>query len=69
MTNLRLIPVALLCVCWTLAAAPDGKAQKTGDEQALFGDLPTVEAATLHAQTLAEAPANVSVITAADIRQ
>src|SRR5689334_19762102 len=39
------------------------------DEQILFGDLPKVEAATLHAQTLAEAPANVSVITAEEIRR
>ena len=37
---------------------------KPADDQALFGDLPTVEAVALHAQTLAEAPANVTVITA-----
>ncbi len=35
----------------------------------MFGDLPSVEAATLHAQTLAEAPANVTVVTASDIRR
>jgi hypothetical protein len=60
--------IALLCACRTFAATPDGQAQKAADEQVLFGDLPTVEAVSLHAQTLAEAPANVSVITAADIR-
>jgi len=38
-------------------------------ESALFGDMPVVEAASLHAQTLAEAPASVTVITAADIRK
>jgi iron complex outermembrane receptor protein len=68
MLNCRPILIALICACWAFAATPDGKTQKAGDEQVLFGDLPTVEAASLHAQTLAEAPANVSVITAADIR-
>ena len=46
--------------------ADDGKT--TGDD-ALFGPLPVVEAAALHAQTLQEAPANVTLITAADIRR
>ena len=68
MPHLRLILMALLCACRAIAADTDGKTQKAADDQALFGDLPTVEAAALHAQTLAEAPANVSVITAADIR-
>ncbi len=44
------------------AVAPSG-------EDALFADMPVVEAASLHAQTLAEAPASVTVITAADIRK
>ncbi len=52
-----------------LSARSGDQAQKNGEEQVLFADLPTVEAAALHAQTLAEAPANVSVITAADIRR
>ncbi|MBZ5622062.1 MAG: TonB-dependent receptor [Acidobacteriia bacterium] len=68
MLNCRSILTALVCVGSALAASSDEKAQKAGEEQVLFGDLPTVEAAALHAQTLAEAPANVSVITAADIR-
>jgi len=52
-----------------LACAATVAAQNAGDEKALFGDLPSVEAVSLHAQTLAEAPANVTVITAADIRE
>jgi iron complex outermembrane receptor protein len=44
-------------------------AQHAPDDKALFGDLPTVEAVSLHAQTLAEAPANVTVVTAAEIRR
>jgi iron complex outermembrane receptor protein len=57
---------------WILAAlvcAGTAAAQNAGDEKALFDDLPSVEAVSLHAQTLAEAPANVTVITAADIRK
>ena len=38
-------------------------------EQALFEDLPVVEAASLHVQSLEEAPANVTIISAADIRK
>src|SRR6185369_6602538 len=60
--------VALFWLC-RLSVAADGKAPKPGDDQVLFGDLPQVEAASLHTQTLAEAPANVSVITAEQIRR
>jgi outer membrane receptor for ferrienterochelin and colicins len=58
----RFILAAFVC-------AGTAAAQSAGDEKALFADLPTVEAVSLHAQTLAEAPANVTVITAAEIRQ
>ena len=37
-------------------------------EDALFGDMPVVVGAALHSQTLAEAPASVTVITADEIR-
>ncbi len=49
--------------------APGDPAAGSSGEAALFGDMPVVEAAALHSQTLAEAPASVTVITAADIRK
>lgn len=49
----------------TPAAPPAG----SSGEDALFGDMPVVEAASLHSQTLAEAPASVTVVTAADIHK
>jgi iron complex outermembrane receptor protein len=61
--------LVLACATQFLGASDNGPGRKVSDELVLFGDLPTVEAAALHAQTLAEAPANVSVITAADIRR
>lgn len=46
---------------------------KSGDnsaqEKALFEAMPVVEAAALHAQSLEEAPASVTVITSSDIRK
>src|SRR5882724_10700052 len=38
-------------------------------EKSLFEDMPIVEAAAQHAQSLEEAPASVTVITASDIRK
>src|SRR5579871_5889973 len=61
--------IPLYIVLVLAAAAPAQQAAPTDSEQILFAELPKVEAATLHAQTLAEAPANVSVITAEEIRQ
>ena len=69
MAVFRPMIAALLCAWSAFGAASDGPPQKAGDETVLFGDLPAVEAAALHAQTLAEAPANVTVITADDIRR
>lgn len=48
------------------------KAANQGDGEdgtAMFSKIPVVEAATLHTQTLEEAPASVTVITAGDIRK
>ena len=45
------------------------QAVPAAQEKSLFEELPVVEAAALHAQTLAEAPASVTVITAGDIRK
>ena len=53
-------------------APPAGGGSKAQDvpvkQKGLFEDVPVVQAATLHLQTLDQVPANVSVITAADIR-
>jgi len=65
-----LLPLALACAPVAFCQTPPKTAPaEDSDEQLLFGDLPRVEAASLHAQSLAEAPANVSVITSEDIRR
>jgi outer membrane receptor for ferrienterochelin and colicins len=53
----------------TLVFAGVAPAQKVDSDKVLFGELPSVEAVSLHAQTLAEAPANVTVIVADEIRR
>jgi iron complex outermembrane receptor protein len=72
MTTLRLRVLFVTlggCMSAVLASAQTDAGSKPAGDQALFGDLPTVEAVALHAQTLAEAPANVTVITAAEIQK
>jgi len=51
------------------ADTPSSGAAGSSGEDALFGDMPEVVGAALHSQTLAEAPASVTVITATDIRR
>jgi iron complex outermembrane receptor protein len=48
---------------------PSDPVAGSSGEDALFGDMPEVVGAALHLQTLAEAPASVTVITQADIRK
>src|SRR5579864_7401622 len=69
MTIRVFLAAALVCAPAAFPATPEAAPAGPGDEQVLFADLPKVEAASLHAQTLAEAPANVSVITAEEIRR
>ncbi len=49
--------------------APDNPPGATKPEAVLFDELPVVEAASLHTQSLLEAPASVTVITDEDIRR
>ena len=62
----RLTVIALMIASLNLSPAQETAAP---GERALFGKLPVVETAALHQQTLEEAPADVTVITAADIRK
>jgi len=50
---------------------PQSPATQTAEspESVLFEELPVVEAASLHAQTLKEAPASVTVVTREAIRR
>jgi outer membrane cobalamin receptor len=58
----------VFCAAAENPPAPGAPTQKT-TETALFEELPIVEAAALHAQTLEEAAANVTVIRRSDIRR
>ena len=51
------------------ADQPSAPLATASGEDALFGDMPEVVGAALHPQTLAEAPASVTVVTAADIHK
>jgi outer membrane receptor for ferrienterochelin and colicins len=68
-------PWIFLCLLTAAGAAQDLPVDKGTDstvakpESVLFDALPVVEAASLHAQTLLEAPASVTVITDEDIRR
>ena len=65
----------LILLCLTGAPAlraadtPAVPTSGSSGEDALFGDMPQVVGAALHSQTLAEAPASVTVITAAEIHK
>src|SRR5436190_13894178 len=54
-----------------LAAGAFGQRSPGGQsaDAALLGDLPVVEAASLHTQTLEEAPASVTIISEDEIRR
>jgi len=69
MTMRVYLVLALICAPAVLAGTPPQADASPSGEDILFADLPPVEAASLHAQSLAQAPANVSVITAEDIRR
>lgn len=66
-----LIALCLIGAPHSLAEHPPAvTAPGQGDPEAvLFGDIPPVETAALYSQKLQAAPANVTVITAAEIRQ
>jgi hypothetical protein len=57
------LPLGCVDFAFQLAPAP------APTEEGLFDKIPMVEGATLHAQTLEEAPASVTVITAPEIRK
>ena len=64
----RRISVASVALAVWLVPALAQVPKPSDPESVLFDSLPVVEAATLHTQTLQEAPASITVISAEDIR-
>src|SRR5437588_7713129 len=64
---MTLVFAGYLGACHLEAQAP-GPPAAAAPESVLFETMPVVEAATLHAQTLEEAPASTTVISEKDIR-
>jgi len=65
----RFRSLGLLVALSAAASVSAFQAAPSAQEKSLFEELPVVEAAALHAQSLEEAPASVTVITASDIRK
>ena len=61
--------VVVLCTLGAVCGYAQASKSSGGPDDALLGTLPVVEAAALHTQTLEEAPANVTIVTAEDIRK
>lgn len=64
-----LVVVALVAPAARSQEPDTGSPELASPESVLFDSLPVVEAATLHAQTLQNAPASVTVISSEDIRR
>ena len=69
MTRFYLLTLLLCAPAVPVSAQSGPEPQRADGDKALFADLPAIDSVSLHAQTLAEAPANITVITAAEIRR
>lgn len=73
MHSKNLFSVSVLLAIALAAPAQESRPRKTSPgmagEEAMFQELPVVEAASLHMQTLEAAPANATIVSAADIRK